>query len=702
MPQSNHTVWTAYVSPVEDEVNAGDVLTLNAAGTGYVVATLANRTAASRTTTAAGIALTEWDSTNPNRAVQIQTVGPYPQGIADLGTGTATTIRVSDAGRLERGASAPVAGNCDADGMCYLNFTGSGGGGGGDTVTFSGDLSGPDAGPQVVERIKGTTVTTAGGALPVGAVLRTTAVGTADWGALDLADNDARTGLLPVANIAAGTNGDVLTTAGGVTTWAPAGSGAPLSAQYLTLALDASLSAERRFVPGAGLSATDGGANGNYTLTSQGPTSSIPDSPSVSGNRVDDYDASVGGVPSDLIHVTYNTVLHGGGLTITSIANPTENRRITVLNGDDGTFGTSVIIDHAAATGTAANRILCPGAADITLAARESALLQYDTATDRWRVVSKTPAAAFTAPTGTGFMTTTSGSMNAASTNPANVGTYQLTDTSAAQYDLLVHNGTSFRRQAKGSNSTVWQVTAGGVGQYGQVTPAMISGGSNGNLLSWTGGVATWNNTVAYVGESGTVATVGFVRCTNNSNIVVARNAANSANIVAMCTDNADGVRIGFDSAGANQATNIRLNAVSFIYDSINGTNYLVQQSSYVAALQPLHVGSTIGGSVDFTNKFRFARAAVAVSAGSSLTLTAAQYSCPYIVLTGTGSAGTFVLTPSTDGAFYVVQNSTSNPASFGEATDDAESIASGRVRIFIGDASIGSLYRNAAPEGDT
>lgn len=45
------------------------------------------------------------------------------------------------------------------------------------------------------------------------------------------------------------------------------GGGAPVSAQYLVLALDGTLTDERRFVNGSGLSAVDGGAGGNYTLT---------------------------------------------------------------------------------------------------------------------------------------------------------------------------------------------------------------------------------------------------------------------------------------------------------------------------------------------------------------------------------------------------------------------------------------------------
>lgn len=69
------------------------------------------------------------------------------------------------------------------------------------SLTAGGDVSGT-IGSQTVNKIKGTTITTAGGALAVGAVLRTTAIGTADWGQVDLADTDAITGILATGNIA--------------------------------------------------------------------------------------------------------------------------------------------------------------------------------------------------------------------------------------------------------------------------------------------------------------------------------------------------------------------------------------------------------------------------------------------------------------------------------------------------------------------
>jgi hypothetical protein len=44
------------------------------------------------------------------------------------------------------------------------------------------------------------------------------------------------------------------------------GGGAPVDAEYLVLALDATLTDERRFIDGVGLTGTDAGAGGNYTL----------------------------------------------------------------------------------------------------------------------------------------------------------------------------------------------------------------------------------------------------------------------------------------------------------------------------------------------------------------------------------------------------------------------------------------------------
>lgn len=66
--------------------------------------------------------------------------------------------------------------------------------------TMAGDVSG-STGSSTVDAIRGTSVSSAGGALVTGAVLRVTGVSSCDWGAVNLADTDAVTGVLPVANV---------------------------------------------------------------------------------------------------------------------------------------------------------------------------------------------------------------------------------------------------------------------------------------------------------------------------------------------------------------------------------------------------------------------------------------------------------------------------------------------------------------------
>lgn len=68
--------------------------------------------------------------------------------------------------------------------------------------------------------------------------------------------------------LTAGANGLVLTLVGGLPTWIASG-GAPLAAQYLVLANDGVLTAERRMLAGTGISFTDTGANGNLTIWTQ-------------------------------------------------------------------------------------------------------------------------------------------------------------------------------------------------------------------------------------------------------------------------------------------------------------------------------------------------------------------------------------------------------------------------------------------------
>ena len=98
---------------------------------------------------------------------------------------------------------------------------GSGGGGGGITQLTGDVLAGPGSGAlsATVVRVNGATVPAAG-ALTTGNVLQVTGTSSLGYAAVNLPGGAGFvTGLLPVANIAPGSNGQVLTTTGGVTAW---------------------------------------------------------------------------------------------------------------------------------------------------------------------------------------------------------------------------------------------------------------------------------------------------------------------------------------------------------------------------------------------------------------------------------------------------------------------------------------------------
>jgi hypothetical protein len=82
-----------------------------------------------------------------------------------------------------------------------------------------------------------------------------------------------------LARLPVGTNGQYLAADSAETTglkWTTPPTGAPAGAQYVTLALDAGLSAERVLTAGTGISITDGGANGNVTIASSGLATNTP------------------------------------------------------------------------------------------------------------------------------------------------------------------------------------------------------------------------------------------------------------------------------------------------------------------------------------------------------------------------------------------------------------------------------------------
>jgi hypothetical protein len=142
-----HTTWTAFLSGVSGPRERGDCVVLDETGERWILATAANRTATGRRS--GGICLSAG-----SQSVELQSVGVVPAAVSGLGAGSATTIRVSDAGRLERGSGGDEVGRCDADGTAYVLFGGSASGGGGGLPSASGHAKKPLAATQAEDGVE--------------------------------------------------------------------------------------------------------------------------------------------------------------------------------------------------------------------------------------------------------------------------------------------------------------------------------------------------------------------------------------------------------------------------------------------------------------------------------------------------------------------------------------------------------------------
>lgn len=179
-----------------ESCDAGDCLVKDEALGVWRVSTTAHRTSAAARTTA--IARTAYGGSIVGK-VMYQMSGRVPASMTGLGSGSASWVRTSATGQPERCTPAPgddIIGKCAADGSMVFqpgvwDSTNISGGGGGAT---------PGGTVGMVQTNDGASgfAGTAHGA--VGSVLRQTGATTSAFGQLDLADSDARTGILPLAN----------------------------------------------------------------------------------------------------------------------------------------------------------------------------------------------------------------------------------------------------------------------------------------------------------------------------------------------------------------------------------------------------------------------------------------------------------------------------------------------------------------------
>jgi hypothetical protein len=161
------------------------------------------------------------------------------------------------------------------------------------------------------------------------------------------------------------------------------GSGAPTTAQYVTLATDATLSAERVLTAGANVLLTDGGANNPITVDvgTQNVAFAGDISPAQITANQNDYN------PTGLSTASTLRLNSDASRDITGLAGGADGRLLFVHNV--GAFG--LVLKDESVSSAAGNRFALNG--DLTLAGDEGCALQYDSTSSRWRVAAHGKAA---------------------------------------------------------------------------------------------------------------------------------------------------------------------------------------------------------------------------------------------------------------------------------------------------------------------
>jgi hypothetical protein len=665
-------VWNAKRAASAVDLPVGAVVVKNAAGE-YDLATLANRTAYGRRS--AGIARSP--AVGKTVTFNFQFVGIVSPDLSGLGVGAATTVSVSDAGFLQRGASGDIVGRCDADGTCYLIFGGVIGVG---TAT-------PGAPANSMQFADGTATSFVGDSSwsrPVDGNLQTAWDTTPPrgHGFIDvvLAGGDASgkpaIGLIRLSDFSADHNG---------------------AASY-------SIATYYRSSGGANVQQTILGISGGTGFLGDAANPLTPFQFYGAAGAPFTFVMGAGG--DIFITGTHYSSLGGASTFLSIDATGKIGVATPASGGNPGGSGTQMQYRVNATTFGGASGLIY----DTTNNRPQAANGYSITAGGFDMILAGTPSAARTWT----FQDTTDTVVGRATTDTltnktVNATNNTITDTSAAVGDLLsVVSGTKFTRLAKGSNSTLLGVSSGGVVGYASATVAQggtgltAMPGSSSEIIINSGGTVygTATNVTAgssFIAVGATGASTGNIRLPNATS-VRSRNAANSADIVNLATDASNFLGVGTDTAltTATQAARVMLYASGFVVAGVAGTNYLEVGSvaSKTITRTQHNFGNAIGGSVDYTFPYAKLRAAITQSNTTDTTLAASQYSCPILDVSGTPGGNFNVIGPGTTGAHFIVKNATANTLTFKVSGQTGVTIATATSRQVFCD---GTDYKYAS-----
>lgn len=194
---------------------------------------------------------------------------------------------------------------------------------------------------------------------------------------------------------------------------------------------------------------------------------------------------------------------------------------------------------------------------------------------------------------------------------------------------------------------------AGGSGHVINVLPPAnggSGGGSDGQFFGNNGGVPTWRNVATSYGVgSGTLATVGGVRFDSTAQALVAtRNTANTADLSILEKDGSNNLYVGADATlAAKQVASIFIYPTTETVIGGGGGTSARFTNAGVALVAPL------GGAQANATQLRLKTATVTLTNGAVFTtLSAAQYECPFLAITGGDASSLGIILPLGAGAY--------------------------------------------------
>jgi hypothetical protein len=133
-----------------------------------------------------------------------------------------------------------------------------------------------------------------------------------------------------VARRAIGSPGDVLTVSGGVPVWAASSGGAPANAQYILGTNDGTLTQDRAWLDGSGITHTDGGANSTWSVAVDSTVIRTTGAQSMAGPKTLSGGPIISGMAST------GLVLTGASFSTTLLTDPGSNQSVTIPTGING------------------------------------------------------------------------------------------------------------------------------------------------------------------------------------------------------------------------------------------------------------------------------------------------------------------------------------------------------------------------------